>query len=84
MIVVFDGNLPRFGCYHCNELFAFLGSALSFRVSSINSQFQVLLFLAEAGYRPPMDSALQGYVDDITRYIQPLTTLKEQVVALAQ
>ncbi|CAK8674644.1 armadillo repeat-containing protein 3-like isoform X2 [Clavelina lepadiformis] len=38
----------------------------------------------DAIYRPPVDYALQGYFDDVTKYIQPMSTMKEQIVALAQ
>ena len=31
-----------------------------------------------------MDHNLQSYIEDVTKYILPMATLKEQVVALAQ
>jgi len=38
----------------------------------------------DTAFKPPVDVALQGYIDDITKYILPMATTKEQIVALAQ
>lgn len=35
-------------------------------------------------YRPPVDTILQGYIDDVNKFIAPMPTMKEQIVALAQ
>nr|XP_039274400.1 armadillo repeat-containing protein 3-like isoform X2 [Styela clava] len=35
-------------------------------------------------YRPPVDTALQGYIDDVNKFIAPMPTMREQIVALAQ
>uniref|UniRef100_H2YZ59 Armadillo repeat-containing protein 3 n=1 Tax=Ciona savignyi TaxID=51511 RepID=H2YZ59_CIOSA len=35
-------------------------------------------------YRPPVDTALQSYIDNVTKYILPMPSTREQIVALAQ
>uniref|UniRef100_H2YZ58 Armadillo repeat-containing protein 3 n=1 Tax=Ciona savignyi TaxID=51511 RepID=H2YZ58_CIOSA len=43
-----------------------------------------LFWLCDGVYRPPVDTALQSYIDNVTKYILPMPSTREQIVALAQ
>lgn len=53
-------------------------------VSQIISEVQDEINLENAHWLPPPDFILLGYINDASKTILPLTTTREQVVALAQ
>ncbi|XP_021242945.1 armadillo repeat-containing protein 3 isoform X4 [Numida meleagris] len=53
-------------------------------VVEIMSEVQDEINLADAQWQPPPDFVLMNYINDASKTILPLTTTREQVVALAQ
>lgn len=53
-------------------------------VSRITSKVQDEIHLENLHWLPPPDFILLDYINDVSKTILPLTTTREQVVALAQ
>nr|XP_018668997.1 armadillo repeat-containing protein 3 isoform X4 [Ciona intestinalis] len=58
--------------------------AIRLKALQIEQELQKQLASKDGVYHPPVDNVLQSYFDNVTKYILPMPSTREQIVALAQ
>ncbi|XP_078488850.1 armadillo repeat-containing protein 3 isoform X4 [Ciona intestinalis] len=58
--------------------------AIRLKALQIEQELQKQLASKDGVYHPPVDTVLQSYFDNVTKYILPMPSTREQIVALAQ